>query len=126
MSRFDASGKGFDEEPSFDEELFNSLLADNRDYHRDTFAYADKPSLNNVSDVLDALENMSPAKWDSVFFMLELIYETRGSDQKALHYDALGRIIGKHIVGAAENNIEIDAYNSTCDDYKNLVGRDST
>jgi len=122
MSRYDASGKGLDEEPTFDEDLFYELLKVNRREARDSFDYAGKPTLNSVSEVLDSLELMSRSQWDSVFFMLELIFETNHSDQKAMHYDALGRIIGKHLMEQVEREIEINSYNATIDDYKHLTG----
>ena len=54
--------------------------------------------------------------------MLELIFETNHSDQKEMHYDALGRIIGKHLMEQVEREIEINSYNATIDDYKHLTG----
>jgi len=110
MSRFDAGGKGLDEELTLDDEnRYLDLLKSARNDVRERFEYSNKPALNNASDVLDALEGMNKAQWDSVFFLLELIFETSHSDQRAMHYDALGRVIGRHVVGDVERQLESEA-----------------
>ena len=118
MSRFDAGGKGLDEELTLDDEnRYLDLLKSARNDVRERFEYSNKPALNNASDVLDALEGMSKAQWDSVFFLLELIFETSHSDQRSMHYDALGRVIGRHVVGDVERQLEVEAMNEATSAY---------
>ena len=98
MSRFDAGGKGLDEELTLDDEnRYLDLLKSARNNARERFEYSNKAALNSASDVLDALEGHS--------------------DQRAMHYDALGRVIGRHVVGDVERQLEVEAMDEATSAY---------